>query len=466
MAKLTGVDMLGYTYDILGKYADAAYTQHVVIAGIQDATETETFNYDNLEDAAYEYPSTCFVQSSSPASTSFQSEGSTYEGFSQDTEGKMGVSGDYGAFSGSLDVSYSESVKASSSYFYSSIFDTATGYDLRIKDEHLKLIDEVQTALDDPNVDPADVFASWGTHVVAGVVVGGQCRYWAYGSQSSFADLHDFDVNVEGAYGGASGSASYSTSTATMTEEVETQTGVEVLGGTTEARNALTNHQDYDAWSSSVPYLPAVIAFAPEGGLVPIWDFCSDTTRSAQVKERFEELYVPRRGAMKWVYVEGSSPDGGKEVYTDDPEEFVVGFGGNVDTNNNLNRIAIMIDNVRGGERTWVQSEGGSLERSGAVPEGCALTGIAVHAEDDTLKHLKLYYQRVNRGHSSTGGPALDRDVYEMYVGGEHSGWDLDSKTASGNTQALGGFRVRLQSGEGRTLAQYESDFLIAGDQD
>jgi hypothetical protein len=53
-----------------------------------------------------------------------------------------------------------------------------------------------------------------------------------------------------------------------------------------------------------------------------------------------------------------------------------------------------------------------------------------------------------------------------MYVGGEHSGWDLDSATTSGNTQALGGFRIRIEDGKGKTLAQYESDFQIAGDQD
>jgi hypothetical protein len=459
MAKLAGVDMLGWTYDILGEYANASYTQHVVVDGIQNATETETFYYNNLQDAAYEYPTTCSVQSSTSGYTSFQTQASSYQEYSSETEAQLGISGDYGAFSGSIDASFSEEVKASSSYYYSSIFDTANGYTLRIKDEYLKLMPDVQAALDDPDVDPADVFARYGTHVVAGVVVGGQYRYWAYGSQQSFESLEEFAVNVEGAYGGASGSSTFSNTTAKKTAEVESKTGVEVLGGTT----ALS--AGYDAWRATIPYNPAVILFAPDL-LVPIWKFCTAADRKAEVEKRFEELFVPRRGEMSWVYVTGESPDGTQEVYTTDAEEIVVGFGGNVDTANNLNRIGILIENVRTGERVWRQSESGSFERSGEVPEGCALTGIALHAQDEHLDHLKLYYQRVNRGHSSTGGSALDRQVYETYVGGEHSGWDLDSATTAGNTQAIGGFRVRLTSGEGRVLAQYESDFLIAGDQD
>jgi hypothetical protein len=465
MTKLAGVDMLGYTYDVLGKYADAAYIQHLVVGGIQDAAETETFHYDNYEDAAYEYPATCSVQSSSPSSSSFQSEGSSYEEFSRETEAKLGVKGEYGGFSGSIDASFNENVKASSSYYYSSIFDTATGYTLRIEDEHLKLVDAVQADLDDPDLDPAELFARWGTHVVAGVVVGGQCRYWAYGSQSSYETLDEFSVNVEGSYGLVSGSSEYSNSEATKTEEVESSTGVEVLGGTTEGRTAVITDHDYAAWASTIPYQPAVIAFAPDL-LVPLWDFCSDAARRDEVEAAFDELFVPRRGEMRWVYLEGSSSDSGKEVKTDDPDEIVVGFGGNVTTNNNLNRIGIRIENLRTGERSWKQNEDGDFEKSGEVPEGCALTGIALHVTDDTLKHLKLYYQRVNWGHSSNNGSALDREVYAMYVGGEHSGWDLDSATTSGNAQALGGFRIRIEDGKGKTLAQYENDFQIAGDQD
>lgn len=464
MTKLAGTDMLGFTYDILGEYAVATGLQHLVVPGIQDAEETETFHYDGLEDAAYEYPASCELFSSTPESANFQSDGSSYEQFSKDTEAKMGVTGDYGGFSGSIDAAYAESVKSSSSYYYSSIFDSASGFVLRIKDEHLKLLDAVQAELDDPAVEPAELFANWGTHVVAGVVVGGQCRYWAYGSKQTFQKETDFTVATQASYAGASGSGKYSESSSHQAEAVKSSSGVEVLGGTTTGRTAVINDQDYGTWASSIPYQPAVTAFSPDH-LVPIWEFCADGTRRREVEDAFEQLYVPLRGDMKWKYIEGSSSDDAIEVRSKDPEKIVVGFGGNVNTNNNLNRYGIELEDIRTGVREWKQNEDGDFEKSGSVPEGCALTGIALHATNDKLKHLKLYYQRVNRGHSTNNGSALDRTVYEMYVGDEHSGWDLDSRTTSGNSKALGGFRIRVHHGKGKALAHYASDFEIAGDQ-
>lgn len=464
MTQLAGVDMLGYTYDVLGKYADASYVQHLVVSGIQDAAETETFHYDNLEDAAYEYPASCEVFSSTPESANFQSSGSSYEEFSRNTEAEMGVEGDYGGFSGSIDAAYAESVKTSSSYYYSSIFDSASGFVLRIKDEHLRLMDAVQAEVDDPATDPEHVFSRWGTHVVAGVVVGGQCRYWSYGSKQTFQRETDFTVATQAAYTGASGSGKYSESSSQQSENVQSSSGVEVLGGTTEGRAAVVDDQDYGAWASSIPYQPAVVAFSPDH-LVPIWKFCPDAARRQQLEDAFEQLYVPLRGAMSWKYIEGSSSDDAIEVRSDDPEKVAVGFGGNVNTNNNLNRFGIELEDVRTGVRTWKQNEAGDFEKSGSVPEGCALTGIALHVTDDKLKHLKLYYQRINRGHSSNNGSALDRTVQTMYVGGEHDGFDLDSRTTSGNTEALGGFRIRVKDGKGKTLAHYRSDLEIAGDQ-
>lgn len=465
MTTLAGVDMLGYTYDVLGKYADSSYIQHLVVPGIQDAEETKTFEYDNLDDAVYGYPATCEVFSSTPESSDFQTSGSSYEEFSRSTEAQMGIEGSYGGFSGSIDAAYSESVRSSSSYYYSSILEAVSGFVLRIKDENLALSAAVQADVDDPAVDPETVFSRWGTHVVTGVVVGGQCRYWSYGSKETFAEESDFTVAAGASYAGASGSGKYSESSSQQSDEVRTSSGLEVLGGTTAGRAAVDGEPEgFDVWSSTIPYQPAVIGF-PYGDLRPLWKFCSDAARAQELEDAFDRLYVPMRGEAAWRYVEGSSADGTIEVKTDDPGLFAVGFRGNVDTNNNLNRFGVQFEDV-GGVRHWLPNETGSFEKSGSVPEGCALTGIALHVEDDTLKHLKLYYQHVNRGHSTNDGSALERTVHVMYVGGEHSGWDLDSLTSSNNRKAMGGFQVRLTSGEGRTLGQYESEFLIEGDQE
>lgn len=476
MTQLAGVDMLGYTYDVLGKYADIDSTQLPVI-DILTGSEDQIFNYDNLEDAAYTYPSTCTVQSSSPQTASFETHGSSYSEFSRTTSSRLGLNGDFGAYSGSIDISYNESVKASSQYYYSSIFDTASGYVLRINSENLKLKDEVQTQLD--AVDSAEAasafFASVGTHVVAGVLVGGQCRYWSYGSKENWESSSEFSVSAEAAYSGASGSGSYSTSTSTKTEDVRTDVGVEVLGGTTVARSGVVTDQDFTGWAASIPYQPAVVGFMAEtgatAGLVPIWDFCTNPEAQTLLECQFEIDYVPQRSDTTWVDIQGDTSDYSAGDYiqlaTNDPDEFIVGFGGNVNDNNNLNRMGIMIENVRTGERYWEQNEDGNLERSLEVPEGCALTGVAIHAKDNHLKNLKAYYQLVNRGDNpSNGGAAVDSEVFHLYDGGENESWDLDSDTKDYNKKALGGLRVRVHNGKGKLLSQAESTFEVAGAQD
>ncbi|MEM9554604.1 MAG: MAC/perforin domain-containing protein [Acidobacteriota bacterium] len=471
MTYLPGVDMLGYLYDILGEYADASSTEEpVVIDGIQNATETTEFSYDGLADATYEVPTTCFVQNSTPTTEHFQADGENFEEFTRDTQAKLSASGDYGSFSGSIDVSYGEDVMASSEYYYSTIFDTSTGYVLRIRDESAVLIAEVQTALDDFSISPADFFSTYGTHVVVGVEVGGQCRYWAYGSKETFESLSEFNINVGAAYAGLSGSASYDDSVGTKAELVASTTGVEVFGGTTEGRTGVTASQDYSGWAATIPYQPAVIGFA-DSLLRPIWEFCSDDattnadgqTRAEELEAAFEELYVPLRSNAVWHDIDGQDYDKYKEVRTDDPEEFAVGFGATVNTNGNLERVGMMVENVRSGERHWITSEGGDFEKQGEVPAGCALTGIALSAGSDKVKQLKLYYQRVNEGHSTNDGSALDRTVYEM-LDIDHDSWELDSETSSGNTKALSGFRVYVKNNDGKKLSQIESDFAIAAD--
>jgi len=387
----------------------------------------------------------------------------------------LGISGDYGAYSGSIDASYSETVKASSSYFYSSIFDTASGYVLRINNEKLQLKSEVQTQLDavGSDAEASAFFKAYGTHVVAGVLVGGQCRYWSYGSQENWESSSEFAVSAEGAYAGASGSGSYSGSTSSKTEDVRTDVGVEVLGGTTAGRNAVVTSQDFDTWAASIPYQPAVVGFMPATGattgLVPIRDFCSNPSAQAFLEAQFELDYVPQRCETEWVDIDGSVGDYSADEYielsTGDVDEFIVGFGGNVNNNNNLNRMGILIENVRTGARYWKQNEDGDFERSLEVPVGCALTGVAIHAKDDNLKHLKVYYQLVNRGHSTNDGAALDAQVYELYDGGEHDGWDLDSETPEHNPKALAGLRVRVHHGSGKRLSQRESTFEVAAAQ-
>ncbi len=481
---LAGIDLLGYGYDILGKYADMEYRTIPLISIASDRT---TYTWPGDDECVYAIPTTTTCSAASSQVHGTETAGETYQEYTSKMTTAFGASGSYGAFAGSIDASFSSEVRTSNSYYYETILDTFSACELELNASAWVLDAEVQAELEGSGaLTPRALFEKYGTHVVVGVIVGGECRLSMYGSKSEFESVDSFSVNASATYGAVSGNASFEQESASRTESVSTSTDLLVLGGTEAAAAALqsaarssgiTESSAYTEWADSIKQNPSILGFA-NGHLQPLWSFCTDTQRQRTLEAEFERLYTPLRYASQW---EDGGDVGSAKLYgyyadalftadDDDPREwFVVGLGINIETTGELNRVALCFENIRSGERRWVSggvlmvSQPEGYERIGTVPEGSALVGLAVHAEGDDVEHLALYYQRINRGHSDRADEAsLDSTIGEVYVGKQHSGWDYDGKPASSLGTVLGGLSIGITNNKQVWVQYWRSEFYLA----
>ncbi len=97
------------------------------------------------------------------------------------------------------------------------------------------------------------------------------------------------------------------------------------------------------------------------------------------------------------------------------------------------------------------------------MPEGCALTGIALRERSDKLKNMKLYYQVVNRGESNNNEWALESKINEMYVGDERDEYEVEYKPSTNNGRVLQGIGVKYSDKNNKivTLNLLMADFYL-----
>lgn len=468
-----GLDMLGRSYDTTGEYADYNSVGSLLLQGLDLDVMTQQFNFNNDMNYPYALPACCEVKGSRPETESFVSVGADYQQYSTQTAADLHLDAQYGGCAGTLNASFSSEVRASNTSYYATIYETITGYHVNLSADSLKLKQAVQDALDDSNVSEKTFFSTYGTHVITGVIIGGQARFNASGSKSTFESTTEFQASAEAEYSDISGSATYGTSTTTKKESVQVSAGVQYLGGKPNEKSSSSSTTRWEAWESTVPANPAVIGF-PEDKLKPLWDFCTDETRKAALKAAYYQLYTPRRvGETPVDYGNTSKPTlrgvNASDVFSSPDEYFVVGFGGNVNTNGSLNRAAICFENSRTGVRTWmVDGEStfnpNAYEKLGTVPPGCALVGLGIHATDGDIKHVKLSYQYINREKPDANASrisALDPTVYSLYIGGEKSAYDFEYTPSDNNTKALGGLKVGIKDCKHVGFRFAESEFYL-----
>jgi len=468
---LPGNSMLGYTYNILGNYADTKYVKKQVIT-LSDTAQTVDY-----EDKTYTCSEDCFFSTDSSQGSTVTAEGSSYEEYTRKMEGAFSVSGGYGAFTGTLSAGFSESVRASSEYYYYSLFQDYEGGVLKIN-SGLTLNNDVLTDLNDDTISPEEIFKTYGSHVVTGVLIGGQLRYFADSRQECYESTNEFTTAAQGSYGAITAEASYQQSMTLSESDSTASTKVDVLGGSLDGQTyVMAGDIDSASWATTIADHPAVIGFTNDG-LTPIWEFCTDPTRESLLRVWFDDNYIPLCYSNQWRTYNSTSDEKLISVQISDlvgsstlEEYFMVGFGGNVRSSGTLNRIGVCLENIRTGVRTWysIDIDGtitpnddcSTFEKYGTVPEGSAMTGLAVRAHKGNLKNIKLYSQLVALGENTDNNSfALSYTVYETLIGGK-SAYDLDTTTSNGNGQVMTGLQIAIKQCEGKFLSAQYSDFYI-----
>ncbi|MEJ2184724.1 MAG: MAC/perforin domain-containing protein [Gemmatimonadota bacterium] len=274
-----GMDVLGSGYDIGGNYADVADVRAPIL-------DLAALDRDGLlRRVQYERASYDVVS------------GQTSRDYLSNLQVSVNVSGGGFGFSGSLKTAFSQSRYESSQYSFATVQSIIRKYGLRVAlsetPEQLRnyLTPAAAAAINDPNVDPLDLFDTFGMYVMRGIIVGGRLDYMTSANMSFDKSGRGIDVYASASFKSLFGSASIQTQVIDATSQSEfsaTQnTHLEVYGGRSEYGQYIVNQGQYESWIESVNDNPVFMDFE-SNGLIGIWELATDANRQAQLKTAFE----------------------------------------------------------------------------------------------------------------------------------------------------------------------------------
>jgi len=428
-----GDDLLGYTYDVFGLYADEQSRIRHVVA---DAAQTTTAR---VHERTYDVPSNVSVVPYDHSEVVL-ARGESYTAFSKSLEAKLKLRVFAPGFFASTKNRFAADVRGSQHSLYAHLMDLTYAAMVSLQSGQFALKSDFADALDNPVLPAKSLFRDYGTHLVTGMLVGGCVRYLAHAQQDSDYRMTEFETDVRARYKLLSGSVNVEGSRTHAVHRVSDVGQLQIVGGSQEARARLVTAQDFAGWVGSVAAQPEFVDFAHDG-LLPIWELCRNPMRAADLKAEFSRLFTPRRGTTSWTSHLGSSHE--LQLSSDHPEEIATGFGGRI-RDNNFVCLAVQLENVRTGERAWRYASGEhSWELSYSVPPGCAMTGLAMRASDSNLSNLRVYYQCLRLGSAAASNSCLDGTVFHHDVPAAYSGWEADTRTSSGNRQVVVGVSAK-----------------------
>ncbi len=448
--QMPGTDILGHTFNaITGDYAirDDLYAL-IAINGIQNPKSEQTKTND-ADGQDYEVPQGISYVPDQASMVGSTAAGASKSSFTSDLSAKASIDARYGLYQGSVDAAYGSQITANSEEYYLTTFDTWSYYnlglsltdvdisttDLESTDKDFCLSRDMQAAFDTLEVDGSgsnatEFFRAYGTHVVTGIIMGGQCRYWAYGAQSDFKDENEFNVNAEAKYDSLTGSAAFSAevggSSTTEESSVESQTSIEAYGGSAETQSELRSDpsdEDYQAWGNSVADNLAWIDYQG-GGVSAVWELCNDAEKREYLESVFGQLYGSRSYSFETYDQIITQCRDGTKPWNSDPShvqswvsgnnnQVIVGFGGNINSNKHLNKMIIITYDVVTGEYLTNYTGGGDADTKWdafyMAPEGSVITGIGMSQKSKDFSKLYVWYQKLALADQS--GVYLDSEI-------------------------------------------------------
>jgi hypothetical protein len=198
-----------------------------------------------------------------------------------------------------------------------------------------------------------------------------------------------------------------------------------------------------------------------DNGLVPVWTYCTSSTRASYLSAQFDDLYrLVTSGAATRDYAPSSDRNtSGSGVYTwsvdadfketlkagDSKDALVVtGFGTRINGDRHVTRIGIQVTDINSGNVYYCAKGDVSkfdlsdYEVFDTVPTGTVMTGLAVREADCNLNNLALYYQTlsfIDYGNSSqdthVGSTVLTRYKDKSGSTTAFTGWEQDYKPAN-----------------------------------
>ena len=280
------MEVLGSGYNVTGNYADIADVKAVVLdLGALHASSL-------LRQVRYERATYHVVS------------GQTSQDYQQSLSARVNLAGSGFGFSGALRTSFTQDRYESRHYSFATVQSVIRKHGLRVALsvglEELRgfLTPAAAAAINDPSVSPADLFNTFGTHVLTGIIVGGRLDYSTSANMSFEKQDRSIDVYARASFKNAFASASIeaqATHGLSWSEFLATEERhLEVYGGRSEYGQYIMNEGVYESWIESVDENSVFMDFESTG-LVGLHELASDATRRAELAAAWD-TYAEARG--------------------------------------------------------------------------------------------------------------------------------------------------------------------------
>ncbi len=288
--KIPGLDILGYGYNVFGKYADQASVKDYCL-----------FTYSNFKEGNYSYtePDGVLFKNMSKHIKKEISGKSTRD-YAKSLSVAAGMEAETMFFSGSVNASYAKSSSGTTKRFYYTLMDANTKWriSLETKNDLAKLKTmlnpEFKADLNNSKISAADLFKTYGTHYVAYAYLGGRADYSSVTNITSKSNTSEIGLAVKAKYGAVSGSAEMTAKQSETLSNSKTETNLTVTGGNSEYVSNISDPVSYEKWASGIADMPVLCDFASaEDGaksLRPIWEFCTNDARKNELKAEFDKM--------------------------------------------------------------------------------------------------------------------------------------------------------------------------------
>jgi hypothetical protein len=263
---------IGFGYDLTMNWADQNGKRGIVF----DATKVPTSYVQNitLEELSYR-----------------QVTATNVEEYERQMSGSLSISGSYRFFSGAVRTNFDDA-----HYRYEGrSFSTIQFYDQKSRTHiianyatapTLRAYMDAKARADlDGTMSPREIFTIYGTHVMTGAVMGARFDFNATMLTTRIVEGSSFDAMARASFASFYASAGVAGSFRSDEERTSFQQygsiNLRVYGGRSELA---LNDASLSEWRSSIDANRVWMNFT-DGGLIPIWEFCSDPARSRQIRD-------------------------------------------------------------------------------------------------------------------------------------------------------------------------------------
>ncbi|MGM0613374.1 MAG: RICIN domain-containing protein [Bacteroidota bacterium] len=280
-----GQDIVGYGYDVFGKFADNESLKNYCLFDWGDSYDKNFGSY------SYSIPGSVMLKNVSQKERT-EASGADKRSYAKSFSSSVGLGVDAMLFSASVNSTFSQSSSGSSARYFHTIRDANRTWQIAIdeRNDHKEML-KPKVKEDIDNMPPAKLFDIYGTHYIASAYLGGRADYSSVTKITTSMDSKTIGATVEAQYKAISADASTEMSEQQKQVKENTKTKLTVTGGNAEYANDINNYEAYENWAAGIRDMPVLCDF-DEKSLIPIWELASTQSRKNKLKAYFDKVLV------------------------------------------------------------------------------------------------------------------------------------------------------------------------------